>query len=279
MNSNVQDQRSAIESMGLDQSRRNIEGWLSAPDPSTNYNKAKQQRLESTGLWFLESDTYTRWKTQGNSILWLHGMAGCGKTILSSTIIDDLTTHPHGTVIYFYFDFSDVRKQTFGDMIRSLVRQLFYRCESARSHLELLYSSHEAGRRQPSHQSLCQTFSKMIESADDVCIVLDALDECHTRKGSETEGLLSWIGHLIGSSHQNVHFIATSRSEHDIESKFGDLVSENGVIPLQSNLVHDDIKNYVHTRVKEDARLERWRGRPEVQEEIEKELVQKADGM
>jgi hypothetical protein len=48
--------------------------------------------------------------------LWLYGIPGCGKTILSSTIIEDVLYHYHDptmAVIYFYFDFNDVEKQQY----------------------------------------------------------------------------------------------------------------------------------------------------------------------
>jgi hypothetical protein len=45
-------------------------------------------------------------------------MPGCGKTILSSTIVEDLEkTLPLPTLLYFYFDFSDVYKQTLDNMV------------------------------------------------------------------------------------------------------------------------------------------------------------------
>lgn len=34
------------------------------------------------GSWFLHSSQYIHWKEQPNSLLWLHGFVGCGKTIL-----------------------------------------------------------------------------------------------------------------------------------------------------------------------------------------------------
>ena len=87
---NVQDAASAIRDVSFEQRREKIERWLSPPNPSTNYNRALQQRQEGTGLWFLQSHVYTQWKIQRNSTLWLYGIPGCGKTILSSTIIEDL---------------------------------------------------------------------------------------------------------------------------------------------------------------------------------------------
>ena len=62
--------------------REEIHRWLSGPDPSTNHNRARRSRQEKTGSWFLESKTYAHWQEQ-KSLLWLHGKAGCGKTVLS----------------------------------------------------------------------------------------------------------------------------------------------------------------------------------------------------
>jgi len=61
--------------------------WLSAPDPSTNYQNALKLRQADTGLWFLESDVYSRWKISASSPLWLYRIPRYGKTILSSTIL------------------------------------------------------------------------------------------------------------------------------------------------------------------------------------------------
>ncbi|KFY92566.1 hypothetical protein V500_04145 [Pseudogymnoascus sp. VKM F-4518 (FW-2643)] len=48
-----------------------IRRWLSAPDPSINYWKAIKLRHPDTGLWFLESEAYSKWKRNGSSFLWL----------------------------------------------------------------------------------------------------------------------------------------------------------------------------------------------------------------
>src|SRR5277367_6677587 len=50
-----------------------IELWLSAQDPSINYNKAlKQRKNKDSGHWFLQSKAFDKWKTRPNSFLWLH---------------------------------------------------------------------------------------------------------------------------------------------------------------------------------------------------------------
>src|SRR5439155_25271684 len=103
MRGDVQDAKNAVKDLGYEQRREKIERWLSPPDPSTNYNKALQQRHEGLGLWFLKGDVFAKWKTRQNSFLWLHGIPGCGKTILSSAIIKDLDSKLSSQALYFYF--------------------------------------------------------------------------------------------------------------------------------------------------------------------------------
>ena len=46
--------------------------WLSPPDPSMNYNSAREMRHKGTTTWFVESSTYKYWKKSG-SLFWIHG--------------------------------------------------------------------------------------------------------------------------------------------------------------------------------------------------------------
>jgi hypothetical protein len=254
--------------------------WLSPSDPSTNFNKALQQRQEGTGLWILQSSLFTKWHSQQNSFLWLHGIPGCGKTILSSTIIEHLVdTHPDLLLLYFYFDFTDASKQTLDNVIRSLISQLYHKRKDTRKLLDSLFSSCNEGYR-PTSESLCEVFLQMISQAQEIYIVLDALDECRTRKGPLSEGLLTWIESLQDLKQRNVHLLVTSRPEHDIESVLRKLAqSDEDIVPIQSDLIEDDIRSYVHTRVRTGDRLKRWRSRPDVLDEIQRVLMEKAQGM
>ncbi|KAF2178926.1 purine and uridine phosphorylase [Zopfia rhizophila CBS 207.26] len=280
MRCDVKDARTAIQDVTLEQRREKIERWLSPSDPSTNYNKASQRRQDGTGLWFLQSDAFAKWKTQRSSFLWLYGIPGCGKTILSSTIIEDLKkTLPNRPLLYFYFDFNDANKQILDSMVRSLISQLYRRCEVTWKQLDSLFSSCEDGRSQPSCELLCKVLLQMIDQVKEVCVVLDALDECRTRKGPPTEGLLSWERDLLDSEQRNVHLLVTSRPEQDIKMGLSNLAHSGDVVPIQDNLISDDIRRYVRTRVREGDDLKRWRSYPDVQDEIETQLMQKANGM
>ena len=264
--------------MNLDRTHQKINQWLSAPDPSTNLNKALQQRQKGTGQWFLQSDTFSTWRSRPKSAVWLYGIPGCGKTILSSSIVTHLRSLPDLTLVYFYFDFNDASKQTLQGLVRSLISQLYYAPKGAQKPLEKLFSSCSNGITQPSDDLLCDVLTEMIEQTEEVWIILDALDECATRKGHATAGVVSWVCSLIRST-GNTHLLVTSRPEHDIRVKLNDCIEEHNRVSIQSHLVKDDISAYVRTRVRNDEELQRWQGHPDVQEEIEQTLTDKANGM
>ena len=118
----------------------------------------------------------------------------------------------------------------------------------------------------------------MIEQVKEVWIILDALDECST-KGGPSKGLLSWMRELLNSEKRNVHLLATSRREQDIEYRVKEFAHKDDMIQIQSSVVTDDIRVYIRTRLRQDEGFWRWRNLPDVQQEIETRLMEKADGM
>jgi Cdc6-like AAA superfamily ATPase len=281
VNTTVNEISSRTKDVASLQKQDAIHKWLLPPDPSTNFNKALRQRQEGTGLWLLQHSLFEKWHRQQHSFLWLHGIPGCGKTILSSTIIKHLVdTHHDQLLLYFYFDFTDAGKQTLDNVLRSLISQHYNKSKDTQKLFDSLFSSCGNGRSQPTCESLCKVFLQMINQAKEIYIVLDALDECRTRKGSFSEGLLAWIQSLLDLKQRNVHLLVTSRPEHDIELVLRKLVpSDEDVVPIQGDLIEDDIRSYVHTRVRTGDGLKRWQSQPDVLNEIETQLMKKANGM
>ncbi|KAI0197576.1 hypothetical protein F4808DRAFT_463616 [Astrocystis sublimbata] len=253
-----------------------IKQRLSPTDPSINFQNALRQRQPGTGQWLLEHDSYLAWKSGTNSFLWLHGIPGCGKTVLSSIVIEDIEHQIPRSVLYFYFTFTDRGKQTLESAIKSLACQLYDLRPNTRHHFQLLLSNIDP--RQPSHEELCDTLATMIQTAGEIWIVLDALDECTTRYEYPTGGLLMWLQD-IRKRELGIHLLVTSRLEADIESAIEAIARVENIVSLQSGQVGSDIDLYVKTRVRDGAGLKRWKSNPDVQSEIEFTLVQKADGM
>ena len=140
--------------------RARVAQWLASSDPFTNHHKALQQRHRGTGRWFLESSDFKQWKANPKSFLWLHGIPGCGKTVLSSTIIEHLEQDMTCQLLtYFYFDFNDKDKQSLDSLLRSLIVQVYQSQPDSRQPLEQLWASHGEGSR--GHlRAICKVFYK-----------------------------------------------------------------------------------------------------------------------
>jgi hypothetical protein len=65
-----------------DRLQKDVQRWLSPPNPSTNQNFVRKARLTGTAAWFFESSTVTEWKSKG-SLLWIHGKRTSFKTSMS----------------------------------------------------------------------------------------------------------------------------------------------------------------------------------------------------
>ncbi|KAK8040286.1 hypothetical protein PG991_000074 [Apiospora marii] len=240
-------------------------GLAIPPDPSINFNIAREQHQQGTGKWLLESDQYRKWKTERNSFLWLKGISGCGKTILSSSVITDLeqgATFPN--LVYFYFDFNDTDKQSVEKAVRSLIAQLYYKRPDLRSEVDAQYLWHGNGGRQPGSASLFTLFQNMVRHAGESWIVLDALDECQ----AQDNRLFTWI-QTFRNANLNIHFLATSQPKQDLQTRIEKWAGVE-IIVLDSDRIWGDINSYIKARTKQ---MVRWQYLPEVRKEIEDKLV------
>lgn len=255
---------------------REIRQWLSAPDPSVNHNAALNKRHPGTGSWFTESPKFTGWKTDQSSYIWLQGIPGCGKTVLSSTIIQNIQqscpNRPGATIAYFYFNFNESPRCE--KMLRSILTQLSSHNVDMSKPLESLYSSCQKGSQQPTSDSLLQTLHETIENAGEVFMILDALDECE-----EIHELLDAILKIGAWDCKKLHLLLTSRKRRDIDDWLKDLIDDENTIPIQTVLVNSDIGAYARGKLRTDRKLKRWQNYPKLQEDIEATLMKKAGGM
>ena len=214
-----------------------------------------------------------------NSLLWLHGIPGCGKTVLCSTAIErvlqlhKLTTQNRIGIAYFYFDFKHEDQQVCDAMFRSLVAQLSLQSLDAFKPLDALYSACGSGTSQPSLLMSLKALKIIAESFTDIFVLVDALDEC-----KEPSELLENVENLVESNIASLHMLVTSRREKEIEDSMSTLLDNEHKICIQSTLVKDDIRAYIQGRMFKDRKLKKWQ-KPDVKAEIEEVLVEKAGGM
>lgn len=269
----VESIKQAQERTTLDDLDRNIMQWLDAPDPSGNYNAAGVKRQKETGIWLLQDPTFIIWKSANNSFLWIHGKPGCGKSVLSFTIISHLMDSSPGDalVAYFYFDFQRQEQQTVEGFLRSLIRQIASRGSGLHKSLRGVYESCSHGRTKPTTQNLVTVLHTLLQASRTVDIVIDAADECNER-----QNLLQLLEEMNKWNINGLHLLVTSRREKDIEDAFNPLLS--GRIPLEKSAIESDIRDFIHHKVHSDgSKLLKW---PiDIRLDIESTLLEGADGM
>ncbi|KAL8845679.1 MAG: hypothetical protein Q9221_009164 [Calogaya cf. arnoldii] len=272
----VEQARAKADLGRLEEEKRLIQGWLSAPDPSINHNRAQQSHHDGTGSWFLRSDQLERWKQQ-RLLTWLYGIPGCGKTILASTVIetirDEYGSAEDTAVLYFYFDFNDLQKQKPEYMVRSLLSQLLEQSSTAFHTVKSIHTSCSSGNSQPSFKTLKKALGEIIQSLGETFIVLDALDEC-----GERQELFEIINHIRQYGPKKPHLLLTSRRLPDIEERLRSSVAAIDRVYVGGTAVDSDILAYINERLQNDQGLQRWRKLPEVQEEINQKNIEGQGG-
>lgn len=237
-----------------------------------------EHRRGGTGVWFESRSEFTQWKYTPNSLLWLSGNSGCGKSVLAASIIEHVKAHcrrkSETAVAYFYFDFADMEKQKCGNMVRSLITQLCPPNGEVPQALMWLYSSCAYGKTQPNSESLLSLLCKMIQQYQEVFIILDALDEC-----GEGEKLLQVIENIAGWELDGLHILLTSRKEYHIEKWMKTICKEHNRIRVQGEEVKKDISTYVSSEIRTNRNLKQWEKYPRLHEEIEERVTENAHEM
>lgn len=264
-----------VETVRSNQHVAAIKDWLSPPDSSTNANHARQLRHERTGEWFLNGAAFSEWETGSRRHLWLYGLPGCGKTVLSTTILDHLTNIDDHITLDFFFDFSDTMKQTVDGMLRSLVFRLYKLGIDSSRELDGLFQSHHDGKDQPATKALLDCLHTMMIGPIKIFLVLDALDESTTRVE-----LLKWMKDVISTPElDHVRLIATGRPEAEFQHEIPHLIGKDNCLLLDKDAINADIHSYVMARFKRSPEFAKWVSFPSVLKHICKEIGGKPDGM
>ncbi|KAF4768676.1 hypothetical protein HAV15_002769 [Penicillium sp. str.  len=233
--------KAVTDSVRSDLRTDKIRRWLCPPDSSTNANHARTLRHEGTGAWLLDNPVFQSWHSGSRQHLWLHGLAGCGKTVLSATVLDHLAKENDKLILNFFFDFSDTTKQTLDGMLRSLAFQLYQSGFDSAIHLDALSQAHQNGSVRPTTKTLSDIVFMMLVVQKKVTIVLDALDESKTK-----DDILQWIKDIV-SRPDLVHLqlFYTSRPESELLRHIPPLIGKRNCLLLDKQAVNSDIRLWV----------------------------------
>jgi hypothetical protein len=82
-------------------------------EPTRNLDVNKDLRHPTTGFWLTRDDTFQEWLKETGSCLWLSGIPGAGKSVLSTLVIEECIKYSGNgrAVAYYYCDYKDISSQ------------------------------------------------------------------------------------------------------------------------------------------------------------------------
>ncbi|KAH9060256.1 hypothetical protein EDB87DRAFT_622937 [Lactarius vividus] len=280
----VKQTANSVDELKWNHIKQLLRAWLSPADPSTNHNIARKAQHKGTAVWFFRGSIFIEWRSTG-SLLWIHGKPGSGKSVICSSVIQDIVAVCEaGSAImaYFYFDFRDLKKQSRHDLLLSLVSQLSTRSSPCCDVLHHVYKTHEDGSRQPSDDTLKECLKEMLRllGQGPTFIVLDALDECPDSSGipSPRHEVLQLVEELVDLRLQGLHICATSRPEVDIRAVLEPLAFHSVSLHHESGQ-QTDISDYIRSVVNSPSSMAMRRWRADDRKLVIETLTERADGM
>jgi hypothetical protein len=193
-----------------------------------------------------------------------------------------VTDADQASMAYFYFDFRDISKQHWHDLVPSLLTQLSTRSGPRCNILSHFYNDHDNSTQQPTDDALTRCLKEMLTLPDQrpVYLIMDALDECFNISGipSPRDQVLQLVKELINLHVPHLHICVTSCPEVDIRDVLDPLSSCRVSLHDQSGQ-KKDIEDYIKSVVYSDSEpiMQRWR--KEDKDLVVETLSEQADGM
>jgi ankyrin repeat protein len=229
--------------------------------PNEIYDDAIHRRLDGTCDWILKKPIYVEWKsadfpTGSVKLLWIHGPAGFGKTVLCAKLIEHLSSELVLPPAHFFFssDF-DSRKDPFIAM-RTWLSQMLYLPAA----LEIIRKGRKShyGQEIP-RADLIKLLGDVANAIPGCTFIMDGLDECTSIDGdypahgtSSMASFLETMQHALTGTNTRVMII--SRNEPEIRRC---IIQNTGSKFLEYKISPDDVEHDIasYSRSIVDRRL------------------------
>lgn len=215
-----------------EQTRRELKPNKLQPDcsqlfgtsPYVSYKDVNPDRSEGTCRWFLDSAQFDRWyNSSSNELLWVSADPGCGKSVLSRSLVDhELASTTQGTTCYFFFK-DNVKQKRLAPALCAVLHQLFSNQPHLLRHALPSYETN-GGRIQEEIELLWRILLAAVsdQEALPVTCVFDGLDEC---RENDRKDLITRLCHFYKKSSETsdraaLKFLVTSRPYDNVERCF-----------------------------------------------------------
>ncbi|MCJ1424372.1 hypothetical protein MMC29_002260 [Sticta canariensis] len=215
---------------------------------TSNYREDKdrnEQRVPGTCEWFLEHQKFLSWQQKDTaSLLWVSADPGCGKSVLSRFLVDEVLSFDSqgSSVCYFFFKDDDANRQSGAQALCAILHQLFVQKPELLKHAMSAYEKSGAEFR-TMFQELWDILMKCASDSNigKIICVLDALDECEKPARDDLITQLTWLYSARNNTHGKLKFLATSRPYHDIERRLSSSIKDKSTIRLEGeNQIESD---------------------------------------
>ncbi|KAI5800428.1 hypothetical protein DFH27DRAFT_82123 [Peziza echinospora] len=264
--------------------RHEILQWLcinGESNPSTDYEKycAIRRGYPESGKWLAGCNEFQEWAFSGNTtlqLLWLYGIPGAGKTILSSYILEMLKMNTQATVVWFFCKFSDLSRNTFLAVTRGILAQLLTRNPDLAPYFLEIMEKDDDHLTLNSPAAIQRLLEHCMLQLDNTYVLIDGLDECESK---ERKDIITLFGALSGkiNSHQPgaLRALFVSTDEGDIRKQVTQL--KPTIIHLKSDHTRHEMSLYAHSRMRE---IKDTHGLTEEDaKKIVEDVVDRSDGM
>lgn len=249
-----------------------------------SYKDAIDRPAEETCRWFLQHPLYLNWLNQPRSgLLWVTGDPGCGKTVLTSFLIDAVRAsaaqiNTPTAVCFFFCDEKIEHQNDGGSILSGILHQLF----RYNSHL-IRHARDSFETKNPQlvmkFKNLWDIFNASIldSEAGNIIVLVDALDECNP--SSRTQFIRSLASHLSSRQSSNEYVfkvLITSRGHQSIEDTFESTLHVRLRAEDHLDQTAEDVARFIRLRT---ARIQTLTAcSDEVMRGVEGQLIEKADG-
>jgi len=194
---------------------------ISTQPYGAHHKAVAKDRLPRTGQWLLELTSYQDWLSESSpSVLWLHGMPGCGKSKLVSLVVEEVQANDRVAYFYCMRNPAEPERAESEKILASLVRQLA--CRSATQPIlpPVLHKYESAvdgfGEFEDQIWTVEESTQVLIELSNiypSVTFVIDALDEVNPTGRPE---ILNALDEVMVKSDNLVKVFISSRDNIDI---------------------------------------------------------------
>ncbi|RDK42561.1 hypothetical protein M752DRAFT_234637, partial [Aspergillus phoenicis ATCC 13157] len=206
--------------------------------PYEDRKNRNNRRVPGTCEWFTTHPKFTNWQQCTShdlaGLLWVSADPGCGKSVLTRHLVDEVLCNEKQTVCYFFFkdDFPDQRNAA--GALSAILHQIFVAQPQLLSDTVLKKLETDGEKLIQSFHRVWNIFMSVSaqEKSGEIICILDALDECRDR-----DELIEAVNMLYQGLHEDrkLKFLMTSRPYPHIERLFWKLRTKLPTIHLSGD--------------------------------------------